>query len=337
MLETAKRLLGGEYDNLCRVEIRAKNLVENYKILSKKLPIAPVLKSNAYGHGLVLAAKILDKLHPPFFCVDSLFEAYELSKAGIKSQILIMGYVSATNLRHKKLSFAFAAYDKENLLNIAKYQPQAEIHLFVDTGMSREGIPLKNLPEIIKVIKRNKIKIAGLMSHPARPGAQVTAFHRAQEMLPTKWAHMGFSGNVARVGLDLYLTNPVLRFMAKIVQSKKIEKGNKVGYDGTFTAKKKMTLALLPAGYNEGIDRRLSNKGVVKIRGKFCPIVGRVSMNLTSVDVSKVPNIKVGDEAIIISDKHSNPNSVINIAKTCKTIPYEILVHIQPSLKRVRF
>jgi len=330
-------LFGAKYDNLCRVEVIGKNTISNYKALSKKLPIAPVLKSNAYGHGLVLVAKILDKLNSPFFCVDSLFEAYELAKSGIKSEILIMGYVSPENLRYKKLLFSFAAYDKQSLLNIAKYQPRAGIHLFIDTGMHREGIQLCELPEVLLIIKKNKIKIVGLMSHQAMPEnsrnpeaqRQIRDFVLAEKLLKIsgiapKWIHTGKEGNVARTGLGLYSLKPALRFVAKIVLIKNINKGDKVGYDFTFTAKKKMKLAVLPAGYNEGIDRRLSNIGLVKIRNKFCRFV-----------VTEVKNAKVGDETVIISDRFEDPNSLMNTAKLCNTIPYEITVHVNPSLKRL--
>lgn len=178
------------------------------------------------------------------------------------------------------------------------------------------------------------------MSHQAQKGAQAKEFRRAQQMLSKegitpKWMHMGKVGNVARIGLELYLLKPALRFIAKIVQVKEIESGDKVGYDFTFTAKKKMKLAVLPAGYNEGIDRRLSNIGSVKINNKFCRFVGRISMNLSVVDVTAAGKVEAGDEAVIISDKPSDPNSLVNIAKLSATIPYEITVHVQPTIKRV--
>src|SRR5258708_15345691 len=103
------------YHPLNTIEISQHALTANYQYLSNlsRLKVAPVLKSNAYGHGLVLTAKILDQLNPPFFCVDSLYEAYELYKVGIKTKILIMCYVNPENLRTKKLPFYYTVYNQK--------------------------------------------------------------------------------------------------------------------------------------------------------------------------------------------------------------------------------
>lgn len=364
MLENIRRLVGAEYDNLCRVEIIKKNLEDNYRYLSSKnknLLIAPVLKSNAYGHGLVPVAKILDPLRPPFFCVDSLYEAYELLKAKVKTPVLVMGYVGRRNLAGKELPFSFGVYDLETLLLIHKLQPQAGIHLFVDTGMHREGMDVKDLPDVARLVRKQGIRLEGLMSHlgnafdPDNPltRKQVVNFRLARKILADngifpKWVHLASSGvvlnakkygdvgNLARVGKALYtVVKPTLRLVAKIAQVKEIRKGDSVGYDFTFRARKPTKIAILPIGYNDGVDRRLSNRGVVKLNGKFCPIIGRVSMNITAVDVSSAGKVVVGNEVEIISTKSSDPNSIVNIAKICGTIPYEILVHVAPTTKRV--
>ena len=96
-----------------------------------------------------------------------------------------------------------------------------------------------------------------------------------------------------------------------------------------------MLIATIPAGYAEGVDRRLSNKGQVEVSGILCPIIGRVSMNITIIDVSDVPEVKPGDTVTIISDDTNSPISISNIANTCQTIPYEILVHIPAHLRIV--
>src|SRR5882672_7179144 len=111
-----------KYSPSNKIEISESALLSNYKYLSdlSALKIAPVLKSNAYGHGLPLVAKILDNVGAPFFCVDSLYEAYELLKISIKTPILIMGYTHPDNLKVKKLPFSFAVYDKAMLAVLAK-------------------------------------------------------------------------------------------------------------------------------------------------------------------------------------------------------------------------
>ena len=336
MLKRVGKFFLGEFENSCRVEVRGAVLAQNYRKLAAKMPTAPVLKSNAYGHGLVLAAKIFEQLAPPFLCVDSLYEAYELLKAGIKTEVLIMGWPGENNLRRKRLPFAFAAYDLESFFAIKKHQPQAPVHLFVDTGMNREGM---NLGQLKKAAEAGG-NIAGLMSHEGAAGVQTRRWRQAEKILESagvrpRWRHMGKAGNVRRAGLDLYLSKPALRFLAKIVQVKKLAAGDRVGYDYTFTAARPMMTAVVPAGYFEGVDRRLSNKGVMTVGKAACPIVGRVNMNMTVIDVSALSRPKRGDEAVVFSDQAGAVNSVANTAKRCGTIPYDILVHINPLLKRV--
>jgi len=196
------------YHALNRIEISASSLLHNYQYLTEKTgqKIFPVLKSNAYGHECVKAAQILDQVKAPFFCVDSIYEAYQLLKARITTPILIMGYIHPDNLSLKKLPFAYAVYDSEMLKAISKYQPHAGIHLFVDTGMHREGVPLNNLALFVRNCKNLNLKIEGLMSHLAMADKpkdkdtkiQVENFKKVQEILAQekifpKWLHLGAS------------------------------------------------------------------------------------------------------------------------------------------------
>ena len=293
-----------KYHNLNVIEISSQQLVDNYKNLQKKYgtQIAPVLKSNPYGHGITLIAKILDDKNCPFFCVDSLFEAYQLQKAGIKTKILVMGYIHPDSLKTKKLPFSFAVSTLQTLRTLQTFQSQAPIHLFVDTGMHREGFLLKDLPNIENV--------EGLMTHLAtyKNQMQLNNFKKVQEKISAKYVH---PGNVWRVGLELY--KDVLTFKATIAQIKELQKGDKVGYDFTFTTPKKMKIGIVSAGYHDGVDRKLSN---------ISPFVGRVSMNICAVDMSKFLGKKEGDQ-IILPIK----NEIL--------FPYETFIHLNPVTKRV--
>lgn len=365
-----RKILGlNSYQPLNLIEISKENLLQNYKYLSslqKGVKIAPVLKSNAYGHGLVQVAKILDssaspqndrRIDIPFFCVDSLYEAYELYKAKIKTPILIMGYIQPENLRVKKLAFSYAVSTLDLAEAISKYQPQAGVHIFVDTGMHREGIPLNELTDFLKTLPKN-LKIVGLMSHLASADdskdslnkTQIRNFQKALNIVKKhgfhpKWIHLQNSDglnlhpkvvniNLARTGLALFGISKdpnlkqVLTFKSKIIQIKNLEKGDRVGYSGTFRAKRHMVLGVLPLGYFDGVDRRLSNVGSVLVDGVDCRIVGRVSMNITTVDISKVKNPHIGQEVLVYG-------SIINSAKFCKTIPYDLLVHLASTTKRI--
>ncbi len=129
---------------------------------------------------------------------------------------------------------------------------------------------------------------------------------------------------------------PVLSFWSKIANIKKIKKGEKIGYNFTYIAPKDMTIAVIPCGYYEGVPRSLSNVGCFYYKEVMLPIVGMVSMNLTVVDISDVKEpIYLEDEIEVYSADLNKSNSVVKVAKLCNTIPYEILVRLAPTIKRI--
>ena len=367
MLKNLKSLIRGAYYPLNVITISKTNLLSNYKYLAqinKKIQIAPVLKSNAYGHGLIQIAKIIEKTDCSFICVDSLFEAYELKKQNIKKKILIMGYVDPKNLKIKNLPFSYAVYDITQLEALNKYQKNPEVHIKIDTGMHRLGISMENLDSFLKNAQQYKnVDVVGVMSHFAQANnpkskitkTQIENFIKAKKKIENrykkiKYFHVSASdglinlskeisdfSNLARVGLALYglmdnaKLKPVLKLSSKIVQIKSVKKGEVVGYDATYRAKKDLKLAVLPIGYNDGVQRRLSNIGHVKIGNSYCPIIGRVSMNITTIDVTKLKNVKVGQEVIIYSNVTGNKNSIENTAKLIGTIPHELLTSLHPT------
>ncbi len=362
-----------EYKNLNLIEVSKTNLIFNYKYLSslnKKIKIAAVIKSNGYGHGIINVAKILERENPPFFCVDSLYEAYQLLKAKIITPILITGLTNPQNLKTKELPFSFSLFTLDLAKAINDYQPQAPVHIFIDTGMRREGVTLEELPGFLENLKGfPNLKIEGVMSHLASTNGkndpifklQISNFKKALKIINDfkinpKWIHIAASGglvnketnkiisqisNLSRTGISLYgLSNdknlkPALKLITHLGQIKQLKKGETTGYDGTYKAKKDLTIGILPIGYNDGVDRRLSNKGVVTIDGISCPIIGRVSMNITTIDISLIKNPTTGKEILVYSNNPTDPNSIINCAKICNKIPYEILVNLATSTKRV--
>jgi len=364
IFESFKKRFFSRYQALNTIEISKSKLQANYRRLKKinqKISVAPVLKSNAYGHGIREVAQILDPLRPPFFCVDSIYEAYELFKAGVKTSILVFGYVDPDNLMMKKLPFTFVAYDLPSLRGILKYQPEADIHFFVDTGMHREGLNVEELDAVLSELEsKEKKRITGVMSHLAksenpndwRTKAQVRNFRRALSLfkkygIKPNWTHLANSdglinqdklklgqyNNMARTGIALY--ENTLQLKTRITQVKKVEKGGKIGYDYTYTAKREIKTGTLPIGYNDGIDRRFSNKGIFYVGKTPCSVVGRVSMNITVIDVSRVSKARRGLEVSLISNNPEAKNSVTRLAKKIGVIPYEILVGLNPEIKRI--
>lgn len=358
------------YQPLNRIEINKKSLLANYRILGGfGLKIAPVLKSNAYGHGILEIARLLDNKKAPFFCVDSLFEAYALSNDKIQTPILVMGYVAPQSLRTKMLPFSFAVSTKSQLEALARFQPHAPVHIFVDTGMHREGFMTDELPKLIAYLKKTKVNVEGLMSHYAEsenPGLlqtklQLQLFSLAcmmfeQNGFSIKYRHVQNSSgilngnalkgvsNVGRAGIALYgidplgrktMLKPVASLHTQIAQVKTIKRNEGVGYGFSYHTKKTTKIAVLPIGYHDGVDRRLSNRGFVQVNGLKCPILGLVSMNIATVDVSRVKEALVGSDVVVYSSNKIDTNTIEKSARLIGTIPYELLVHLHPSTKRV--
>ena len=361
-----------DYTPLITVLISRKNLIHNlneYKQNYPKIGFAPVLKSNAYGHGLAEVAEILDREEKPFFVVDSLFEAKILRENGIKSDILVIGYTSPANITHSKLTgTAFAITSANQLEEISKLPNKTiYIHLKIDTGMHRQGIALSQIDEVIKTIKNSaNLVLEGICSHLADADStdqtftkkQITEWNKVVNIFKKNFQNIkhfhlaatagtgylkNIQGNVARLGIGLYGAiegktlelKPVLEMKTVISSVKTLGKEEGIGYNLTHKTDKDIKTATVPAGYFEGVDRRLSNHGFLKIGNRFCPIIGRVSMNITSIDVTSISGVKEGEEVIVISSDKTDENSILNIAKMTKTIAYEILVHIPQHLKRI--
>lgn len=388
---------GKEYKPLITISISRNAIFHNineFKKLNQEKSIIPVLKSNAYGHGLELVSELLDNFSFPFFAVDTYYEALLLRRAGIKTKILIIGYSYSDTILNdnlKNVSYSITSLDalmdliKDQTKNGQKNTRLGNLHLKIDTGMKRQGFNLDEIDETIKILKKYNIVPEGIFTHFADADSENPEFTLKQienwnnlvdlfksEFFGTneiKFFHASASagsvysknikGNITRLGLGLYGISPsnsidntldlkpALEMRTVITAIKNIKKGEKVGYNGTFTAEHNMTIATLPIGYNEGLDRRLSNNGFVKIKNNFAPIIGRVSMNISSIDISRLNSNSINDQkneidtipsinepVIIFSSKKSDKNSIQNVAKLCGTIPYEILTGIPAHLRR---
>lgn len=367
------RKLRFRYEPLITVLIHRNHILHNLKAFQTEYPnvaIAPVLKSNAYGHGLVQIAQILDDQRLPFLCIDSYFEALILRNEGVRTPLLIIGYTPVETILDARIkNVAYAILDLEGLMIVARRaRAPIAIHLKIDTGMHRHGILPGELSEALNIIKKNHfLKLEGIYSHAAdadTPNSPHTklqierwnnAVRKTRESISAvKYFHFGatagssyssqIDANVLRLGIGLYGINislnknlnlqPALEMRTRLTSFRTIEPGEHVGYNGTFTAAKKMKIASLPAGYAEGVDRRLSNCGTILLGNIACPIVGRVSMNITSIDISSIPDTELYKEVTVISAEQNAPNSIEHMAKLCDTTPHELLVHIPAHLRR---
>lgn len=228
--------------------------------------------------------------------------------------------------------------------------------------MHREGIQaiIKEESMSLLALKKN---IVGIMTHLSTPDTveiaqgQIDTFQQFLNLLETydirpEFRHICASGGallhseytnipdtLARTGLSYYGYGhpdllPALRCHTRLMQIKHLKAGETAGYDGTFRADKDMLIGILPIGYNDGLDRRFSNKGFLSIRDTLCPILGRVSMNITIIDISKVTQPAIGEEVIFISEDPTSPISLERQAKVIDVIPYDLLVHLNKEMYR---
>jgi alanine racemase len=368
-LVRAFRKSRNSYRPLIEVHIDAAAIRHNLNVFKTAHgAVAPVLKSNAYGHGLIQVARILGPV--PFLCVDSYFEALTLRTEGIRSAVLIMGYTPLSTIEASTLKdVAFAILSIDELRRAATHITRdVRVHLEIDTGMHRHGILTTDLAEAIALVRSNPFLIVeGAYSHFAdadTPGSvlttdQISSWNAAAAQLKAALpdikilhcaatAGSAYEGQldttVMRLGIGLYGVNastdeldlrPVLEMRARISSLRTLAAGEHVGYNATYTIERPTRVASVTAGYYEGVDRRLSGTGMISVRGISCPILGRVSMNITSIDVSNVPDVALDDEAVLISKDRQAPNSIESLARICSTIPYEIMVHIPAHLRRI--
>lgn len=388
------------YEPLITVEISQSRLVHNLNEFRKLAPsgyIAPVLKSNAYGHGLYEVARMLEReahvshplRHPPasggggqipFFIVDSYFEALALRARRVKKPLLVIGYTRPeTMMRTRLKDVSFVVTSLETLKKISELpfhyfaRKAVNIHLKIDTGMRRQGIMPEEIKEAIEIIRdTSSVSLEGVCSHlsdaddpdESFTDGQIHIWNNAVREFRTHFPKIRFShlsntdghrftkdieANISRLGIGLYGLSenpeinkqldllPVMTMKTIITGVKKLKPGETVGYGNTFKASQDMTIATIPVGYYEGLDRRLSNSGSVLVGESrvSCPIIGRVSMNITTIDITGVPDVTIGTSVIVISDDPKDRNSIVNMARACGTISYEISVKIPAHLKRV--
>lgn len=307
-----------------------------------------------------------------WFGVDSIEEAIVLRKAGIKNKILVLGWIPQNRFPETlKYNLSFVFYNL-SLLKYIALKPY-RVHLKIETGFNRQGITLEDLRKIALQIKNSSVIVEGIYTHFADSENIKSDFWRKQlERLEKAGSILAENGifplyihcassaaailypeshkNLIRIGIGLYglwpssdikdIKNnlelkPVLTWKTKIAQIKSVGKNETIGYGRTYAAKKGLKIAVLPVGYYDGYDRGLSNKGEVLIRGKRTKVIGRICMNMTIIDANGFPNLKVGDEVILLGGRQKNRISAEEIAKKIDTINYEIIARINLLIPRI--
>jgi alanine racemase len=281
----------------------------------------------------------------------------------------------ATDVIKYDLTTAVFRIDSAEELNARARDAGREVsyHLKVDTGMGRLGVPFAETAEFARALKQfDRISLDGVMTHfadadsdrPAYTMAQIASYHETIRILreigfhPT-WQHLANSagihaypqshGNLARAGATLYgLTRdvlarspepfdllPVMSLHSRVVMLKTVPAGTSLGYGCTFETERESRIATIAIGYADGLRRGHSNNGRVIIRGRYAPIAGRVSMDLTIIDVTDVPGVELGDEVILIGEQSGLGITAEDLAEQIGTISYEIVTGVSSRVTRV--
>ncbi|MBX7060734.1 MAG: alanine racemase [Pyrinomonadaceae bacterium] len=345
----------------------AFNLRSAGDFLGRDTEIMAVVKADAYGHGAVECSKRLRSEGVGRLAVAIVEEAVELRAAGIDGETLILGGIwpdqAALILEHGLTPAIFRIESAAALNSLCAAQGKtAKIHVKIDTGMGRVGVPYSDAAAFADALAQlTNIEVEALMTHFAsaddldqsdytnsqmdRFGAVVEVFANAGirppildlANSPASVAFPRSRSGLVRLGGILYGLGsdilpdvprpdlkPVMSLTSEVGFIKNVHAGESLGYGRTFIAQRDSLIATVPIGYADGYPRILSNKGEMIVCGQTVPVVGRVSMDWTILDVTDIPNVEVGTKVTIIGRDDGGWISAADIARDTDTISYEI-------------
>jgi alanine racemase len=357
-----------------RAEISIENLLWNFARVKKqaKTPVMAVVKANAYGHGLVETASAFEKAGAEALMVGKFREAFDLREAGIRIPILNFGPFSpedAAEILARRISQAVFADDAAILdERAAKRKTRASVHIDIDTGMGRTGVPYdKALPLIEKIGTRSSTRIDGicttLTEDPEFDREQIRRFLAVCAAAKSKGIDVGhrhaassaglleapeFALDMVRPGITLYGyypnartakedalgLKPTLKLTASIIFIKDLEPGESISYLRAFKASEKMRVATLAIGYSDGYPAQMGGQARVSINGKSFPVLPAVTANHTMINLFNDPAIRVGDEAVLIAPIKGSGLTAADLAAKAGISDYKLLIGLNPFLPR---
>lgn len=347
-------------------------LRHNYQLACRCAPQSrsvAVIKADAYGHGALACARALET-DVPAFAVACIEEALSLREGGINAPIVLLeGIFSADELalvdQHRLWISVHSAWQVEALLAYAPQQP-IPVWLKVDSGMHRLGFSPQEAPGVWqRLVDAPQVTALHLMSHFASADAQDSSyFNRQMAVLqalaaeldaplclansPATLAWPAAHGDWNRPGVMLYGSDPlevaneitrqlrpVMSLRSEIIALRELAEGEQVGYSGRWKAKRPSTIAVVAAGYGDGYDRHAVDGTPVLVNGQRCPIAGKVSMDMLTVDVTDVPDAVIGSEVVLWGTaSNGEVLPVDEVARYCDTISYTLLTGVLPRAPR---
>ena len=333
-----------------------------------------VLKGDGYGHGAVPLAKVCSRHHVAMIAVSLLEEAIELHNAAIDCPILILGPLTHNQISiAADLQFSIGITGPEELGAVCSESRQLKkpirIHVKLDSGMGRMGLVESDLPRVSAELRHAPfVQLDAIYTHfanasdPSDPytETQIVNFTRMIRSLRDAGIHaplhhlansaatvrkLAMPGDFVRVGISLYGGEPLdlgetrllpmMRWCTRVARLKTLPPGHGIGYATTFKTARETLVATLPVGYADGYNRLLSNNAEVLIRGKRCPVLGRVSMDLITVDVTDLDDVRIGDEVVLMGHQGKERISAEEIAARIGTISYEVFCAVSSRVPRV--
>ena len=359
----------------CWAEIDRSALRHNAKIVRERVgsaEIVAVVKANAYGHGLIGVAETLAD-EAQLFGVANLGEALALRKS-FSHPIVILGPAlpaERSTIAERGFIPTISALEEAEDFNRVAHRSPVKVNFKIDMGMGRMGILEAEAWDVLKKVSAfPNIRIHSVSTHLPASGedadytrSQLLRFGEIMKQfraaIPLDYkAHVLQSAGVlafaesagvfdmVRAGIVLYgisplsefqhLLKPAMTWKTHICLVRDMPKGSSISYGRTFIAPRKMRVATLSAGYADGYPWHLSNRdAAVLVRGQRCAILGRVTMDLMMIDVSKINNAQVGDEVVLLGRDGNDEISCSELAKTAGTIPWEITTRIGQRVNRV--
>lgn len=344
------------------------------KLLKKDTRIMAVVKANAYGHGTVEVSSVLEASHVDYLGVATTDEAVRLRECGINAPILVLGSVLPDELDIAiEKNIALTLCSEELLTAIKKAcgdSKRLKVHIKIDTGMGRIGLWHEEALDFVRKASAEKcIIIEGIYTHFSSAGRddfftnhQIDSFEKLLSQIedqsieiPLRHAANSIATvdfkrshlNLVRPGLIIYGMYPKYNFpkliklksalslKTKIVYIKNTPAGRSISYGRTFITQQDTKVATLPIGYADGLFRNLSNRAEVLVRGRRAPVIGKVTMDQTMIDVGKIPGVRVGDEVVIIGKQGRDEIRAEKFARLAGTIAYEVVCSISNRVPRI--
>ena len=323
----------------------------NYHALRDRVPahvrVMPVIKADAYGHGMIPVAKTLEAEGVEYFAVALVEEGIALRNAGITARILVLGATMknavadavSNNLTQTVFSAEMLGWIEEEA---ARQNRTARVHIKLDTGMNRIGLRTEEEAKELSDALANTphVKAAGIYTHFAvadepMPDGSLNAYSRRQL---ERFQQLRACFDPA---IPAHVANSAMSLVAPEAYFSMIREGISLyGYPPVkselpFTAERDMRLATVAVGYGDGYHRATSNKGEMLVRGRRAPVTGRVCMDQTMVDVTHIPEAEVGDEVMLIGQQGDDAISAEELARWADTISYEVLLGITARVPRL--